>query len=131
MIKVFLGGSQGKINWRDELIRYLTIDYLNPLDSNEVSEEQKRSCDYYLYVITPGKIRMTSIIEAISISYKKPGRVIFVVQPEIYKTRFTTLLLDLLSTVGESIEENNGFYLVNIEMNHLALFLDALDKLTT
>ena len=79
-MKVFLGGTCNDSKWRDKLIPMLKINYFNPVveDWNEEAREQERQerkiCDFCLYVITPALAGVYSIAEVVDDSNKRPAK---------------------------------------------------------
>lgn len=69
MKKVFLGGTCNESEWRNYLIKLLTIDYFNPVVDDWTEEcmaeerKQREICDYCLYTITPKMTGVYSIAE--------------------------------------------------------------------
>ena len=67
--KVFLGGTCNESNWRDILIKNLTIDYFNPVvedwtpECQEEEIKQRKTCNFVLYCITPKMTGVYSIAE--------------------------------------------------------------------
>lgn len=74
-MKIFLGGTCGKSNWREYLIPYLEmcgIKYFNPVVENWTPEckeiediEKDYKCDIHLYVITDDMEGFYSIAEVV------------------------------------------------------------------
>jgi len=83
MIKVFLGGTANKSNWRDYIIPKLKINYFNPIvdDWNEAAYKkelyEREHCDFCIYVITPKMTGVYSIAEVIDDSNKRPNKTLF------------------------------------------------------
>ncbi|MEJ2416969.1 MAG: nucleoside 2-deoxyribosyltransferase domain-containing protein [Exilibacterium sp.] len=79
-MKVFLGGTCNGSTWRDDLIKSLKIDYLNPVVEDWTPEckkeeiRQREECDFCLYVITPKMTGVYSIAEAVDDSNKRPEK---------------------------------------------------------
>ena len=84
-MKVFLGGTCNGSTWRKELIPKLTIDYFDPVvdDWNEEAQareiQERKNCDYCLYVITPEMLGFYSIAEVMDDSHMRPHRTLFCV----------------------------------------------------
>ena len=80
MKKVFLGGTCYNSKWRDELIPLLQIDYFNPVVekgkwTNEcrIKEiEERKNCDFCLYVLSPISDSPYSIAETSNNNYDLP-----------------------------------------------------------
>lgn len=88
MSKVFLGGTCNESNWRAHLMGLLTIDHFNPVipiwDKNalEREEQEKRDCEFLLFVITPLMNGVFSIAEAVESSNKCPEKTLFCILEE-------------------------------------------------
>ena len=85
-MKVFLGGTCNESTWRDELIPMLTnVDYFNPVVEDWTEEcmvkeiEERKTCDYCLYTITPRMMGVYSIAEVVDDSNKRSEKTIFAV----------------------------------------------------
>ena len=83
-MKVFLGGTCNESTWRDRLISQLKdVDYFNPVVPDWTEEcmaeeiNQRESCDFVLYVITPFMTGVYAIAEAVDDSNKRPGKTLF------------------------------------------------------
>ena len=113
MKKVFLGGTTNNSNWRDELIKDIKIDYFNPVVSNwneaaqEKEIEERKTCDYVLYVITPKMEGVYSIAEVVDDSNKRPEKTLFAYIKEDDK-EFSKHQIKSLDMVGKMIKENGG-----------------------
>ena len=108
--KIFLGGTCGKSNWRDDLIPLLDIEYFNPIvdDWDEAAQaeelKQRKDCDYCLYVITKDMEGVYSIAEVVDDSNKQPNKTIFC----YLEDGFSKTQLKSLDQVGTMVEENGG-----------------------
>lgn len=118
--KVFLGGTTNNSKWRDDLIKKLKIDYFNPVvsDWNEEAQkkeiEERKNCDYCLYVITPKMDGVYSIAEVIDDSNKRPKKTIFCYLIEDDKLNFSKHQIKSLDMVGKMVEENGAKWFKNI-----------------
>jgi hypothetical protein len=131
--KVFLGGTCNESTWRDELIPLLTIDYFNPVVKDwtpECQEEeinQRKTCDYVLYVITPKMTGVYSIAEAVDDSNKRPEKTIFCFVEDaddpLYKVNFTKHQLKSLEATGKMIWGNGGGWFKSLA--EVASFLNS------
>lgn len=85
-MKIFLGGTCGKSNWREKLIPYLEmcgIKYFNPVVENWTPEckeiedfEKEYKCNVHLYVITDDMEGFYSIAEIVDSCHRcKSGNV--------------------------------------------------------
>ncbi|MCC0641759.1 MULTISPECIES: nucleoside 2-deoxyribosyltransferase domain-containing protein [unclassified Clostridioides] len=120
-MKVFLGGTCNESTWRDELISLLEIDYYNPVVPNwteecmEKEREQRKTCDYCLYTITPLMTGVYSIAEAVEDSIKRPHKTIFCLYDSIRdEKKFTISELKSLNEVGNMVKRNGGKYFTNL-----------------
>lgn len=83
--RVFLGGTCANSTWRNDLIKKLKIDYFNPVVENWTPEcqaeelEQRRTCDFVLYVITPRMEGVYSIAEVTDDANQRPEKTVFCV----------------------------------------------------
>ncbi len=113
-MKVFLGGTTNKTDWRDKLIPNLKIDYFNPVvdDWNEYAYkkelEERENSDYVLYAITPKMEGVYSIAEVVDDSNKRPEKTLFCVLEQDDKKEFSEAQLKSLDAVDKMIVENGG-----------------------
>ncbi len=127
-MKVFLGGTTNKSDWREKLIPKLKIDYFNPVvdEWNEKAQKeeikQRKECDFVLYIITPKMEGVYSIAEVVDDSNKRPEKTIFCYLLEDDKKEFSKHQLKSLDMVGKMIEENGATFLKNL--NEIAEFLN-------
>jgi hypothetical protein len=83
MIKVFLGGTCNGSLWREKLTLQLKVNYFNPVvpdwtpECMEKEIQERKNCDYCLYVITPKMTGVYSIAEVVDDSNKRPSKTIF------------------------------------------------------
>jgi Nucleoside 2-deoxyribosyltransferase like len=114
MKKIFLGGTCNGSLWRDELIKYLTIDYFQPAGDDwtpEMMEEeikQRAICDFCLYVITPKMTGVYAIAEVVDDSNKRPGKTIFCYLSSDDGQTFSAAQIKSLDQTGKMIQENGG-----------------------
>jgi hypothetical protein len=119
--KVFLGGTCGDSNWRDELIDLIEIDYFNPVvedwDEKAKQEElkQRKECSDILYVITPDMEGVYSIAEAVDDSNKRPDRTIFCYLEKSNDKEFTKAQKSSLDSVSAMIEGNGAKVFDNLK----------------
>lgn len=132
-MKVFLGGTCGKSEWRDRLIRMLFIDYFNPVVDDwtpelQAEEIRQRSeeCDFCLYTITPHMESVYSIAEAVDDSNKRPGRTIFCLLAKEDDRWFGPDRWESLKAVARMIKANGGHVFYNLE--DCACFLNCGDR---
>lgn len=123
-MKVFLGGTCGTSNWREEFIPMLTIDYFNPLvenwtEKNKIIENtQKNICDYNLFVLTSETTGLFSIAEALDQSNKNPFKTIFC----LIEDGFDKAQLDSFHAICQLITHNGA--LVFYSLKEVADFLN-------
>ena len=112
--KVFLGGTFGDSNWREELIPMLEISYFNPIvdDWNEAAQKreikERENCDFCLYVLTPEMEGVYSVAEVVDDSNKRPEKTILCVLIEINDKTFTPAQEKSLDRVCAMVEENGA-----------------------
>lgn len=127
--KVFLGGTCNNSTWRDELIPLLNIEYFNPVVENWTPEcqaeeiQQRRECDYCLYVITPEMTGFYSIAEAVDDSNKRPNKTLFCVLQSAGDKVFDKHQLKSLLATSTMIQENGGQ--VFMRLDTLAAWLNS------
>ena len=123
-MRVFLGGTCNESTWRPELIALLEIEYFDPVvedwtpacQAREIQERE--SCDWVLYVITPEITWVYSIAEVVDDSNKWPARTLFAVIGE-----FDEGLRRSLAAV-EKLVASNGAHVFN-SLNDVASYLNA------
>jgi len=114
MKRVFLGGTCNDSPWRRNLIKYLAIDYFDPVvdDWTEdcMAEEilQRKSCDYCLYTITPRMTGVYSIAEVVDDSNKQPEKTILVLLRSDGAMKFSEGQWKSLDSVAKMVESNGG-----------------------
>lgn len=112
--KVFLGGTCNESNWRDILIKNLTIDYFNPVvedwtpECQEEEIKQRKTCNFVLYCITPKMTGVYSIAEVVDDSNKRPDKTLFVILKKDGSEIFTKGQLKSLEQVSKMVEKNGG-----------------------
>jgi hypothetical protein len=128
--KVFLGGTCNGSQWREQLIPSLDIDYFNPVvdDWNEEAYqrelEERESCDFCTYVITPKMTGVYAIAEAVDDSNKRPSKTLFCyLEYDEGGARFTEGQLKSLRNVGRMIANNGG--MVFVGLGSLANYLNS------
>ena len=132
-MKVFLGGTCNESKWREYLIKYLKIDYFNPVVEDwteECMEEeviQRQICDYCLYTITPKMTGVYSIAEAVDDSNKKPEKTIFcLLTYELDGSTWTNSQWRSINQVGRMVERNGGKYFT--DLNDVAKYLNNMEE---
>lgn len=111
-VKVFLGGTCNESTWRDELIKLLRIDYFNPVVDDWTEEcyqeelNQRKICDYVLYVLTPKMSGVYSVAEVVDDSNKRPNKTVFCVLESDGGKTFDKGQLKSLEAVSKMVSEN-------------------------
>jgi hypothetical protein len=120
-VKVFLGGTVNRSNWRKAFIRQLEVDYFNPVtdDWNERAQRQelheRLHCDYCLYVITPFLEGFYSLAEVTDDSIKRPRRTLFCFLPKDEETAFSEKQLASLRKISDRVQQNGARYFVTLD----------------
>jgi hypothetical protein len=118
--KVFLGGTCNGSGWRNELIPQLEIDFFNPVVDNWTPEkqeeeiQQRKNCDFVLYVITPKMTGVYSIAEVVDDSNKRPEKTIFCFLTNDEGLTFENHQIKALKMVARMVEENGGYFCDNL-----------------
>jgi len=120
--RVFLGGTCAKgTSWREKLIPQLMIPYFNPVNPHwdEAARlrelEERETCAFCLYVITPKMQGFYSIAEVADDSNKRPEKTIFCFLPEDGDETFTRKQLYSLKEVGKLVARNGGIWVESLE----------------
>jgi hypothetical protein len=118
MVSVFLGGTCNNSTWRNELIDKLDISYFNPVVDDwteahrQIEIEQRKSCDYVLYVLTPLMYGVYSIAELIDDSNKQPNKTLFCILKtdslDGVRTVFDPSVIKSIDAVGDLAEANGA-----------------------
>ena len=123
-MRVFLGGTCNESTWRNRMMQYLLdegIEYFNPVVpdwteacmAQEIQERQ--TCDFVLYTITPRMKGVYSIAEAVDDSNKRPQKTIFIILKDDGKYHFSEGQLKSLNAVAKMIRLNNGQVFDNLK----------------
>jgi hypothetical protein len=129
MKKVFLGGTCNKSNWRDKLIPMLKINYFNPVVDNRDDEaakielQERKNCDYVLYVITPKMTGVYSIAEVVDDSNKQPEKTILCILGKDSELTFSESQLKSLKAVIKMVTLNGAKYCSSLK--NVANYLNA------
>jgi len=119
-MKVFLGGTCNESDWRSVLIDGLKMDYFNPVVDDWTQEcmakeiEERKNCDFCLYVITPKMTGVYSIAEAIDDSNKRPKKTIFCYKIHDHYDHFSEGQIHSLESVGNMVVANGGKWLPGV-----------------
>jgi len=117
MTKVFLGGTCNESTWRNRMMIYLHeegVDYFNPVvpDWTEACMEQeiqeRETCDFVLYTITPRMTGVYSIAEVVDDSNKRPDKTILVLLRDDGDRRFSSAQWKSLGAVARMVTRNGG-----------------------
>lgn len=120
-MKVFLGGTTNKSNWRDDIIKKLKIDYFNPVvdDWDEKAQEreikERKNSDFVLYVITAKMEGVYSIAEVVDDSNKRPDKTIFAYLLDDEGKEFNKHQIKSLDMVGRMVKENGGKWVKSLD----------------
>ena len=136
-MKVFLGGTCNDSQWRFRVIEQLLIDYFNPVvddwteDCMAEERQQRESCDFVLYVITPLMTGVYAIAEVVDDSNKRPKKTIFCflerdTSKEGERKQFTGGQVRSLTQVGKMIERNGATVCGSLEQ--VWVYLNKRDK---
>ena len=116
-MRVFLGGTCADSTWRDEIEPLLDeagLEYFNPVvdDWNEAAQaeeiQERQSCDFVLYTITPKMEGVYSIAEVVEDSIKRPQKTIFIVLEKDGDKSFSKSQKKSLDSVAKMVEKNGG-----------------------
>ncbi len=124
---VFLGGTCNGSQWREILKPLLKIEWFDPVVKDWTLEcqareiEERRKCDYCLYVITPKMTGVYSIAEVVDDSNKRPYKTLFCVLDD--GEVFTPHQIKSLKQVKEMIVRNGGRTFDSLEQ--IANFLNS------
>ena len=122
-MKVFLGGTCAESKWREKLIPLLKCDYFNPVvddwtpECQKIEEDEKKICDYHLYVITPKMQGVYSIAEAVNDAHLPKARTtcIFCVTREDDDREWTKGEKKSLDATSELIAKHGGLVFYSLE----------------
>ena len=123
MKKVFLGGCKGS-SWRNEMMRHLhkeKIEWFNPVVENWTETcmaqeiQERKTCDYVLYTITPKMIGVYSIAEVVDDSNKRPDKTILVLLRDDEDLHFSKGQWKSLGAVAKMVTRNGGNVFDNLK----------------
>jgi len=121
MTKIFLGGTCNGSKWRDTLVPLLQIDSFNPVVENWTEECMKRelqereTCDYCLYAITPKMTGVYSIAEVVDDSNKRPQKTILVILEKDEDQSFSPVQLKSLKATAKLVASNGSQVFYSLE----------------
>lgn len=113
-MKVFLGGTMNRSQWREHMIANLECDYFNPMvdvwdeKAQKEEERQKGLCDYLLFVVTPRMKGVFSIAEVVDASNKSPEKTIFCILDEDDGHVWSEIQLKSLNAVEKLVRTNSA-----------------------
>lgn len=119
-MKVFLGGTVNGSNWREQVMQELKMDYFNPVvdvwndEAYERELEERRTCDYLLYIITPKMTGYYSVAEVINDSFHRSENTIFCFLPEDQGQKFSEKEIDQMESLGRLVQENGAIWISEI-----------------
>jgi len=120
-MKVYLGGTWNKSTWRNRIIPMLKIDFFNPVvedwtpDWIEKELNQRETCDFVLYVITPKMTETYSIAEVVDDSNKRPKATILVRLRHDDTESFNEAQWKSLNAVAQLVANNGGSAFTSLE----------------
>ncbi len=121
-MKVFLGGTCANSTWREKLIPMLKCDYFNPVvedwtpECQEIEENEKRICDFHLYVITPKMKGVYSIAEVVNDSQKlSKNHCVLCITKEEDDRDWTKEELKSLDATSKLVSNNGGLVVDTLE----------------
>lgn len=115
--KVFLGGTVNNSTWREELIPLLQIDYFNPVVKDWTPEDQvreleeRKNCDFVLYVITKEMLGFYAIAEVADDSNKRPEKTVFCYLSEGFEKH----QVKSLEAISRMVKENGAKVFKSLE----------------
>jgi len=123
-VKVFLGGTCNESTWRNRMMIYLYeegIDYFNPVVPDwtkacmEQEIQERQTCDFVLYTVTPKMTGVYSIAEVVDDSNKRPEKTVFVLLRDDGEERFLTGQWKSLGAVAKMVTRNGGQVFDNLK----------------
>ncbi len=117
MKRVFLGGTCNESRWRNRMMIYLHadgIDYFNPVvddwaeDCMKREIQERQSCDFCLYAITPRMTGTYAIAEVVDDSNKRPDKTILVLLRDDGDKHFNEGQWKSLGSVARMVKGNGG-----------------------
>lgn len=132
MLKVFLGGTTNKSDWRGRLIPLLNhdVEYFNPVVEDWTEEckaaeiWERENSDYCLYVITPKIMLYYSIAEVVDDSNKRPEQTIFCVVWDDDGVKFNKDQESSMLSVLKMVDNNGAIVCTSLES--VASLLNAM-----
>jgi len=121
MKRVFLGGTCNESTWRNRIITMLDINYFNPVvdDWNEDCMareiEERKTCDYCLYALTPKMTGVYAVAEVVDDSNKRPNKTILVLLRGDGDQTFSNSQWKSLGAVAKMVKSNGGQVFDNLK----------------
>ena len=130
-MKVFLGGTCGKTDWRSDIIEMIECDYFNPVVENwdasdrEIETNEKIICKTHLYVITHEIVGVYSIAEAVLSATDSHRLTIFTVLGD----QFNKKLLHSLLATGELMQSLDATFIHSPTIESTAQYINTAQLL--
>jgi len=130
MKKVFLGGTCNESTWRNRIIPMLDIGYFNPVVDDWTEDcmvreiQERQTCDFCLYAITPKMTGVYSIAEVVDDSNKRPSQTILVLLKDDLDKTFSHGQWKSLRSVAKMVKANGANVFDNLKS--AALFMNLI-----
>ncbi len=115
--KVFLGGTCNGSDWRDKVIKNLTLPCFNPVVKGEWTQKnyrreikERNTCLYCVYVITPKLSGFYSIAELIDDCHDKSKTTFFCYLKKEGNDTFTKHQVKSLTAIGRMVKKRGGIW---------------------
>jgi len=124
MKKVYLGGTRNNSTWRNKMMTCLHekgIEWFNPVVFNwtetDVAQEiqERETCDFALYVITPKMTGVYSIAAVVDDSNKRPDKTVLVLLSDDEEFHFSEEQWKSLCAAAGIVARNGGRVFENLE----------------
>lgn len=121
-LSVYMGGTCGDSDWREELKRIDGFDWFDPIvpvwneEAYKTEVEHRMNDDIILYVITPKMKGVYSIAEVIDDSNKRPSKVVFSFLEEDGDAKFEGHMLKSIEAVARMVQINEAAYVPHNEL---------------
>lgn len=131
-LRVFLGGTCNESKWRQVLIPMLVrqgFDYFDPVvpdwtpECKAVEIQERETCDFCLYVLTPKMTGVYSVAEVVDDSNKRPQRTVLCVLSRDGGDGWTEAQARSIQSVADLVKRNRAAVVYNLEsvVEHLNL----------
>jgi len=110
--KVFLGGTCNGSEWRDAFVKFLHVDWFNPVvdpwtEADYLRElEERETCSICLYALTPKMAGIYSVAELVDDSHKRPEKTVFLLIEEDNGKHFNAVMKKSLNALRKMVEAN-------------------------